>query len=148
MTSPLSIAVQAHLLKECFLAERLKVSKREHMWDGQLRPSAVSSPYTVRVQYALGDFPNVYILSPDLQALADFVTPGRDIPHKYDVNPLRICVYHPSKNEWKPSDSIAITILPWTCMWISFYEDWVFTNVWSGGGEHPIKISKEPNLCQ
>jgi hypothetical protein len=147
MASTLPIAVQAHFLKECFLAEKLKVSKRELVWEGPLRPSAVSSPYTIRVQYTLGELPNVYVLSPDLQAVADSIAPGRNIPHKYDVNPLRICVYRPSKNEWKPSDSIAITILPWTCMWISFFEDWVFTNVWSGGGEHPITTSNEPNLC-
>jgi len=27
-------------------------------------------------------------------------------------------------------------------MWLSFFEDWVFTDVWSGGGEHPqIKVA-------
>src|ERR1043166_6231534 len=100
MSTPIPIAVQAHLLKECFPAERLKVSKRELIWEGQVRPSVISSLYTVRVQYTLASMPNIYILSPDLQALADSVTPGLNIPHKYDVNPLRICVYHPSKNEW------------------------------------------------
>jgi hypothetical protein len=144
----LPIFVQAHLLKQCFPGKKLKVTKRELVWEGHLRPSAISCIYTVKVQYTLGDLPKIYVLSPDLQAVADAVKPGRDIPHKYEKNPLRICIYHPSKNEWKASDSLASTVLPWTCMWLSFFEDWVFTDVWSGGGEHPTTTATEANLCQ
>jgi hypothetical protein len=132
----LPISVQAHLLKQCFPAEKLKVTRRELVWEGGLRPSAASCVYTVRVQYTLDEQPKIYVLSPDLQAAADAVKSGRDIPHKYEVNPVRICVYRPSRNEWGPSDNLATTIFPWTCMWLSFFEDWVFTDVWSGGGEH------------
>jgi hypothetical protein len=144
----LPILVQAHLLKQCFPGEKLKVTKRELVWEGHLRPSAISCVYTVKVQYTLDDQPKIYVLSPDLQAVADAVKPGRDIPHKYEKNPLRICIYHPSKSEWKSSDSLASTVIPWTCMWLSFFEDWVFTDVWSGGGEHPTTTATETNLCQ
>jgi len=28
------------------------------------------------------------------------------------------------------------TILPWTSLWLHFYEIWLVTGVWHGGGEH------------
>lgn len=133
----LPLLVHAHLLKECFPGGMLKVSKTELTWEGQLRPSSISQPYTVRIQYSLGKLPNIDVLTPDLQAIADAIKPGRTIPHVYSTTPMRICVYRPSKNEWNPTDNLATSMIPWTCMWLSFFEDWVFTDVWSGGGEHP-----------
>ena len=32
---------------------------------------------------------------------------------------------------------IADTILPWTSLWLYFYELWHATGQWLGGGEHP-----------
>jgi hypothetical protein len=33
--------------------------------------------------------------------------------------------------------SIAETIIPWTSEWLYFYELWVFTGEWHGGGHAP-----------
>jgi hypothetical protein len=49
----LPVSVQAHLLKQCFPGEKLKVTKRELVWEGSLRPSIISCAYTVKVQYSL-----------------------------------------------------------------------------------------------
>ena len=57
---------------------------------------------------------------------------------------MRLCVYMPSTGEWHPSKALAATVIPWSIVWFGFFEDWVFTNVWSGGGIHPdIKPAEE-----
>jgi hypothetical protein len=32
---------------------------------------------------------------------------------------------------------LANTILPWACLWLFYFEDWLITSQWKGGGEHP-----------
>lgn len=70
--------------------------------------------------------------------MADAVIPGRKLPHVYAEEPLvKICIFHPNKREWNPRMSLALNVVPWMAEWLSFFEDWVITDVWSGGGEHP-----------
>jgi len=33
--------------------------------------------------------------------------------------------------------SLADTILPWASLWFFYYEIWLATGEWVGGGEHP-----------
>jgi hypothetical protein len=32
---------------------------------------------------------------------------------------------------------IANTIVPWSVLWLFYFEDWLCTGEWSGGGVHP-----------
>lgn len=68
-----------------------------------------------------------------------------DFPHKYDVDPennmVQICLYR--YREFTKDKFLANTIIPWTVEWLYFYEIWLATREWCGGGEHPINISKE-----
>ena len=50
----------------------------------------------------------------------------------------RLCVFHPSKNEWSARKLLTHTILPWTALWLYHYEMWHVTSEWHGGGEHPV----------
>ena len=94
-------------------------------WEGCLRPTVVSPPYTVSLAYRKNTPPKVYVLEPILD-------PGlRDaLPHVYDGD--RLCLYTPG--EWDGSMSLAKTILPWTCEWLLHYEVWRATDLWEGGG--------------
>ena len=29
------------------------------------------------------------------------------------------------------------TIVPWTALWLFYFEEWLFSDEWKGGGEHP-----------
>jgi hypothetical protein len=29
------------------------------------------------------------------------------------------------------------TYLPWTSEWLDYFEEWLVTDVWAGGGAHP-----------
>ena len=42
-------------------------------------------------------------------------------------------------SEFNSSKLIANTIIPWTVEWLYYYELWLATGEWLGGGEHLTK---------
>lgn len=62
-----------------------------------------------------------------------------DFPHYYkkEKNRVQLCLLHPEKFEWGMIDWIQETIIPWTIEWLFYYELWLCTGKWYGGGEHP-----------
>lgn len=102
---------------------------------GDLRPSELSVTYKIRVEQKSGSSPDVWVLDPQLYRRSD----DEPIPHMYMQE--RLCLYLPCHNEWKFCDPIALTILPWSSLWLYFYELWHATGEWRGGGVHP----KEPS---
>ena len=138
---PLSLLTQRALLAQCFPSGVTTIQRSALTWQGTVQPTAISHSYTIRLDYPLGELPKVSLLTPVAQAMADEVMPGRIIPHVYSHNhPIQLCVYHPSKREWRRDMPLATTVVPWTIMWLSYFEDWVITDEWSGGGEHPPRL--------
>lgn len=106
------------------------------LWEFPIQPTAVSRLYTARLEYRETKAPRVLILSPDLTALAG--ERAHKIPHVYShTHPVRLCLYDPSKWPWTPHMAFATTIVPWTYLWLYYFEEWLFSNEWKGGGEHP-----------
>ena len=33
--------------------------------------------------------------------------------------------------------SISGTIVPWTILWLFYFEEWLMSDEWKGGGVHP-----------
>jgi hypothetical protein len=79
--------------------------------------------------------PDVIVVGPDLGALAQ----GKRIPHTYAYagRGTRLCLWWPKAREWVPRMKIADTFLPWTAEWLHYFEVWLQTDEWQGGGEHP-----------
>ena len=77
--------------------------------------------------------PNVWVQEPDLLKLSG----GVRLPHVYDQKPARLCLYFPRTGEWSPSFPIADTVIPWSVLWLLYFEDWLSTGEWAGGGVHP-----------
>lgn len=102
-------------------------------WEFKAQPLPISRLYRVRIQYRQGATPGALVIAPDLEELAD----GRDLPHVYQQRPTRICLYMPGTGEWSPDKRIVDTIVPWAVLWLFYFEDWLVTGEWSGGGEHP-----------
>lgn len=98
---------------------------------GRIQPTLISREYKIRLNQRGGKSPEVRVLSPLLQRGKN----DADIPHMYSQE--RLCLYLPSGEEWKPSDPIALTIVPWTSLWLVYYEGWLATGEWQGGGVHP-----------
>jgi hypothetical protein len=114
-------------------------------WRGSVTPFEGADTYLIEVEYKIKHVPRVRVLSPELVRKQD----GKRLPHTYPDeegrrNPIRPCLFVP--DEWDPRDSIAATIIPWTCEWLLHYEVWLVTGEWRGGGIHPEK--KQPIRAQ
>lgn len=101
------------------------------------QPTVLSRKYLIRVSYRQYQRPMVIVLEPDLVALAD----NRKLPHVYNQSPPELCLYLPNTGEWSPEKLISMTILPWSMLWLYYFENWLATDEWVGGGEHPTASS-------
>lgn len=101
---------------------------------GMLQPTSRSIHYRFILKYSMTDTPKIKIVSPKLQKNSK----GEDAPHLYPSENL--CLYHPNYSEFGRTDFLSNTIIPWTSLWLYYYEIWHITGEWLGGGEHPIKL--------
>src|SRR5436853_5141182 len=62
--------------------------------EGDIRPTARSVAYRVRIEYRIGDSPQVHVLSPTLVPRE----PEGHLPHVYPGD--RLCLYLPGADEW------------------------------------------------
>jgi len=112
------------------------------VWEYSARPTPLSREYAVRIVYQQGNTPEVFVVDPDLTEISG----GRTLPHVYSQKPVRLCLYLPNTGEWSPAMAISDTLVPWTALWLFYFEDWLSTNTWNGGGKHPdISDDKEAN---
>ncbi|HYD75305.1 hypothetical protein [Ramlibacter sp.] len=88
-------------------------------------------------------WPEVLVLSPDLSQLAG----GRELPHTYGRKGLatRLCLWRPDSGEWTPMRRLGDTVIAWTAEWLAYFEDWLFSDEWLGGGVH-AGITTPPGL--
>ena len=96
------------------------------IWEGTIRPTELSPDYSVRISYFLGKRPIVDVLAPKLLPRSE----GGKIPHTF--RPGRICLH--LHEEWNSTMYIHKTIIPWTSLWLYYYELWHATGEWLGGG--------------
>ena len=99
--------------------------------------SDLSRQYLGEVTMEDGEAPRVFVRSPNLHDLAG----GRGLPHVYEQRPPRLCLYLPGAREWSRSDLLGETVLPWASLWLFFFEDWLVSGTWKGGGHEPIPPS-------
>jgi hypothetical protein len=98
---------------------------------GIIQPTPRSQKYTVEIKFHLLKPIQVRVLSPTL-ILNDI---DKKIPHMYSQETL--CLYMPKYAEFTRKKYISATIIPWTYLWLYYYEVWHTTGEWKGGGEHP-----------
>ena len=126
---PLSLAAQqGHLLRRYPNSRVTRFSERL-VWLGELTPAEYTATYEVLIDHQIGRAPLVYVARPRLQLLD-----GQALPHVYPLNTL--CLFLGNR-EWHQSIPIADTLVPWASEWLLFYELWLATGEWLGGGEHP-----------
>lgn len=104
------------------------------IWQGQVQPTPLSRIYRVRIQYEMRTMPRVYVVEPSLREIADSgFARDRKLPHVYPIEGDPLCLYG-GLSEWNSSKLIAMTTVPWACLWLQFFEVWVVTNTWEGTG--------------
>ncbi len=97
---------------------------------GSLKPLDICGRHTVRIEYRVGQNPSAWV--DGLPGPNGEASP-RKIPHRYRDG--SICLFY--GREWTADKAIAQTIVPWLLEWLVFYEGWLATGEWQGGGTHP-----------
>ena len=108
-------------------------------WHHEASPSPLSRIYGVRIEMDQQLSPDVFVETPDLPVLAG----GRKLPHVYQQDPPRAFVsIFRARREWEPWMRIDQTIVPWIVLWLFYFEEWLGSDEWKGGGEHPSATSE------
>lgn len=153
---PLSVREQDRRIKAEFGSFRLCLDADWiGIWEGVLCP--IAQPYRVCIVYfTRRQFPTWQLANPyvTVTVLDPPVGPdprgtGERVPHNYGLgcDPAfpHLCLYDPVADEYAPDMPIADFIIPWAIEWLFFYEEWVRTGEWKGGGRHP-EVRLEPCL--
>ena len=122
---PASTAAQAMALDTVMPESQVVVHKFGLDWEGEIKPTPLSRIYRIHIRYRTGKRPEVTVAEPALRS-----RPGEDLPHTFPGE--RLCLNYPA--EWRPTMLMAHTLLPWTAEWLAYYEIWLATGVWTGGG--------------
>lgn len=108
----------------------------------ELSPSSASRLYECELHVPPGlVLPEMFVRDPDLNILAG----GKKLPHVYPYKGkgIHLCLWQPRYREWTWSMKLSETYVPWTIQWLFYFEDWLSTGEWAGGGEHPV-VRRKP----
>jgi hypothetical protein len=101
-------------------------------WRGQFHPTPASAVYTVEILHTVGFRPEIRVIDPEMEH-----RPGEALPHVFPGDLL--CVYR--GDQWTADKPLA-AILPWITEWLFYYELWLGTGRWYGGG-HEVRTGKK-----
>lgn len=130
-----SISQQYLEIKSTFPEAKIKLKNHKLITNIVLKPTEISKSYSIEIIYFnsgtcetwLKNVPNSIIKS--------------NIPHIYETDynnrKIKLCLYNPKKFEWANGEWISQTIIPWCIEWLFFFELWIATGTWCGGGDHP-----------
>ena len=126
---PLTPAQQAYFLTLTFPQFHIRGLRSVLHAVGVLQPTPYSDRYTIQLEYRDRRRPKVSVLQPKLR-----LAPGKTrLPHVFRADDL--CLHLPG--EWRPEMRISEYIVPWISLWLFFYETWLITGEWLGGGHEP-----------
>jgi hypothetical protein len=126
LTKEMTLAQQEASLRRCYPGGLVFRTPGSLTWLGQLKPSESSSTYEVLIDHKPPRPPLVYVARPHLEVRA-----GLRLPHVYPLNTL--CLY--LGEEWSRAHWLA-DLVGWASEWLFFYEVWLATGTWLGGGLH------------
>lgn len=126
------ILAQILKLKESYdYVEYVSKKDRFTVWI-KLQPTSESMIYTVKFVCAVNSRKVViFVINPAIKRRMK----GKLVPHMYSDGSL--CLYYPKHKEWSIEDDWGTTLVPWTTLWLFYYEIWLETGEWLGGGKHP-----------
>ena len=94
--------------------------------------------YKIRLDYYVTGSPNVYVVSPTIN-MSDFLeihTFGLKFHGAYNKELPCLCLTHYESDKWNSSIMLTESYIPWAIEWTEFYELWLLTGIWYGGGVH------------
>lgn len=131
----LTPAQQVYMLKQQYPESICKIKQgRLYCRIDEFRANDCSHRYSLEIIKDTGRPVEIWLSGDALRKCADL----RTIPHIYDSNEAKhkvmLCL---SYKDWKPSQAYTDTLIPWAMEWILYFEAWLYTDEWSGGGRHP-----------
>lgn len=115
-------------------------------WRGVLAPD--KREHELKIRYTAPRIPLNFTVM-DIQPRVEVVRPSLEFHHDYELGPLPhvywstkdrnqayLCLFNPLGGEWGANDLIAHTTVYWANEWLYFYEGWLVTKTWRGGGVH------------
>lgn len=138
----ISSIVQLETIKKDFPNARInKVNRGHYEIIVSLMPKYVSRRYDVKIAFT--EFgAKVFVVNEILK-----VAEGRQkLPHVYDTELQQLCLYSISKKEWSSKQLITKTLIPWASEWLFYYELWLVTGDWHGGGHDEYAWENKDNL--
>lgn len=139
--SSYSILQQRIALLTAYKDGKIKMSNRnELIWEGYLCPTPLSKRYHVLVYYQVNRRPKVIVCGDELEKLD-----AKDFPHHFHIDTnkkaVQICLH--LAHEFNSQKLLADTIIPWTIEWLYYYELWLATGEWHGGGKHNDSVKTD-----
>ncbi len=129
------LLIQVNNVEKSFVVEKknMKCGKVELLLS--IKPTVVSKEYKIKMLAKQNSKKvSVFVIAPKVTKYEN----GKKVPHLYSNTSL--CLFYPEYNEWKYTDLWSETIIPWTSLWLYYYEVWQETGEWLGGGIHGKKI--------
>ena len=127
----ISLKVQLKMIKEKFPhVQVLKQKGNSFIITLKIRPTYLSKDYNIKIHFDRNDGVIVYVIDEILRVAKNRTR----LPHVYSHKEQRLCLYSPSRREWSNNKLIVSTIIPWTSDWLFYYELWVESGQWFGGG--------------
>lgn len=131
--SPINLTVQKLSLQNLYPESTCYVHKNVLIWKGDIKPGPFSKTYPVELNYKLNERPHVEVYGDNLQKLD-----SPSFPHHYNLDMknkrVEMCLYY--KRDFTAQMLLSETVIPWAAEWLYFYESWLITGEWSGGGIH------------
>ena len=97
-----------------------------------VKPTNVSVSYNIEISFDGKSRPKVFVKEPDI--VSTILNKAK--VHMYGDGSL--CLYY--NLQWTEfnyqTDVFSNTIIPWISLWLFYYEIWLFTDEWIGGGYH------------
>ncbi len=133
---PIPLAIQMEHISKNFKEFSCSIDRNTGIWRGRIQPTPANRSYLVEIKYHLHESPEVFIIEPQLTRRKD----QHEIPHTYSDE--RLCLFLPRSREWHGGLLLTQTIIPWTVLWLFYYEAWLATGDWLGGGVHPRRSER------
>ncbi len=135
----LPLITQEKMLLKAFPDSYVKRGEFRLWWLGKLKPTSLSSEYSIAVKLE-NEKVETFVVEPEKLALFEKET---SLPHVYSTSKQKLCLFFPDGKEWNKGKLLVDTIIPWASEWLYFYEIWVLTGEWLGGGtKHEIEKNK------
>ncbi len=131
----ISLSKQAWILRAEYPDAKCWIRDSTLYWKGNIRPSTLSRYYKIKIIYHVASMRPKVILYGNVPGID-----RPDFPHHFKIDrekkKVELCLHMPYEFDGR-KQIIGDSIIPWTQEWLYFYEIWLATGNWCGGGHSP-----------